>query len=146
MSKVNRATAVVCGLLALTGCVPNVTKPVPASIAPDVPSARLYAYQAGSAGENSTLVVTRDKGYGCYMALYIDNALAARFDSGEKATFHVAPGEHVLKYGRDPQGRALCGTLQDYWSTAETTLQPDEVKRFRLTIIKGGESKIQRAD
>lgn len=146
MKALSKSLVVALGVSALTGCLPNVTHPVSSSSAAHVPAERLYEFQSESATTNATIVATRDAGYGCYMAFYIDNVLAARFKSGETATFHLAAGEHVLKYGRDPQGKALCGTMQSYWSTAETTLGPSELKRFRLTIIKGGENKIQRAD
>ena len=140
-------TAIVSFTLAslIAGCT-TVTKPVPQSDTVQAPTDRLYAYQNRRNSTDATLIITRDQGFGCYSAFYINDQLAARLDNAETATFYVTPGEILMRYGRDPEGKGLCGSMQGHWSTQETTLDANETKRFRLTIIRGGEFKIQRAE
>ncbi len=132
--------------LALAGCA---TTPVLPSQATAVPHSRLYAFQEAATSDTGSLVVTRDHGFigsACYYALFINDTLAARFGQSEAATFYVKPGEVLLKYGRDPKGRGLCGTDKDQWSTEETIVKPEQTKRFRLTIDANGRPVVQRAD
>jgi hypothetical protein len=143
MSKLQKAIAIGAFSTMLAACT-TVTKPVSPSSAASVPPVRLYAFQHQKSDNDATLVVTRDKGFGCYTAFYINGKLAARFDDAETAKFYVKPGAVLLRYGRDPKGKALCGIMQDHWASHETTLQPGETKQFRLTIVRGGEFKIQR--
>lgn len=135
--------AAVC--LALAACA---TTPVPLAQARPVPQDRLYAFQKPAVQDSAVLLVIRDKGFlggGCYYALYINNKLAARFETEEKARFYVKPGEVLLRYGRDPKGRSLCGTLEKQWSTHETIMKPKEAKDFRLTIDQNGRPIVQRS-
>lgn len=133
-------------LLTLAGCA---TTPVSPSSALPAPAERLLAFQEAAPSPSGTLVVTRDKGFGgggCYYSFYINDVLAARLATSETAKFNVAAGELVLRSGRDPQGRALCGTLQDEWTQRETILRDGETKYFRLSIDANGKTDIQRAD
>ncbi len=134
------------GLLVLSSCA---TTPMAPSSAVSTSSNRIVTFQAPIAEPSGTLVVTRDKGMlgsGCYYGFFINNVLAARFDNSETATFHVAAGELVLRYGRDPQGRGLCATMKQEWTQRETILRDGETKYFRLSIDVNGKMDIQRAD
>ena len=72
--------------------------------------------------------------------------LAARIDNSETATFVVPVGELVLRVGRDPSGRALCGMDKEEWTQRETIFRDGEKKYFRLSIDPNGKTDIQRAD
>jgi hypothetical protein len=133
-------------VLLVAGCA---TTPVPVSSALAAPADRLLAFQDVPPGPSGTLIVTRDKGFGgsgCYYSFFINDILAARLAVAETAKFYVAPGELVLRSGRDPQGRALCGMLQDEWTQRETILRDKETKYFRLLIDANGKTDLQRAD
>lgn len=146
MSKVTQCFAVGLFSVVLAGCA---TTPVPPSQATAVPDSRLYAFQQAATPDAASLVLTRDHGFigsACYYALFINNTLAARFGQGEAATFYVKPSEVLLKYGRDPKGRGLCGTEKNQWSTKETIIKPEQTKHFRLTIDANGRPVVQRAD
>lgn len=141
--------AVCCSLVLSLGLFGCATTPMPpgqaASVAPD----RLVAFQEKSTDASGTLIVTRDEGFlggGCYSGFFINDILAARFDVAETAKFYVQPGELVLRSGRDPQGRALCGVGQQEWTQRETILRDGETKYFRLSIDANGKTDIQRAD
>lgn len=96
---------------------------------------------------HGTIIVTRDAGRpGCYLAFFINNVLAARFDPGESAKFPIEPGEHVLRVGRDPEGRGFCSTENDYGVSRETIIRSNETKNFRLVIDGLGGFDIQRTD
>jgi hypothetical protein len=114
-----------------------------------VPSDRLMGFQMPIEGPSGILILTRDKGMlgsGCYYGFFIDNTLAARVDNSETATFIVPTGELVLRAGRDPDGRALCGVGQQEWTQRETIMQDGDKKHFRLSIDLNGKTDIQRAD
>lgn len=120
------------------------TTPVPSDQAKSVPPERFLASPEIPAN-HGTIIVTRDVGRpGCYLAFFINNALVARFDPGESAKFPIEPGEHVLGVGRDPQGRGLCSTGDDYEISRETLIRPHETKNFRLVIDGFGAFDIQR--
>lgn len=130
----------------LAGCA---TTPTPLSQAKKAPSARLLAFQEQSEAANALLVLTRDEGAlgsACYYAFWINRVLAARLDVAETATFHLEPGEHLLKVSRDPMGQGLCGADADNWTQRETILKPKERKLFRLSIDEGGKLDVQRAE
>ncbi|QLQ28070.1 MAG: hypothetical protein HZT39_07210 [Pseudoxanthomonas sp.] len=94
-------------------------------------------------------MLTRDRGFlgsGCYYGFFINNELAARIDNSETATFVVPVGELVLRVGRDPSGRALCGMDKEEWTQRETIFREGEKKYFRLSIDPNGKTDIQRAD
>lgn len=135
-------------VISLSGCATN-SRPVTLSEAIPASAERVLALQDPINGPSGRIVVTRDKGWAgsaCLYALYIDGVLAARLETHESATFLIPAGEHLLRSGRDPQGRGLCATFQNEWTQRETTLQPGETKHFRLTIDANGRTDIQRAD
>ena len=118
----------------LTACA---TQPVYTADRKHIAAERHIAFKEKTEQNTAMLVVTRDKGHtgsGCHMGFFIDDELAARFDPAEKATFYVAPGEHLLRYGMDPQARGLCRAGKNYWAQSETILKADERKDFRLMI------------
>lgn len=137
--------ATMCAYLILSGCG---TTPVSLKNAEQVPKHRLLGFQE-QRNEFGTMVVTRDEGFvgsGCFCSLYVNNQLAARFDTGETAGFFVPPGELLLKVGRDPDGKGLCSIGQDYWTQRESLIKKGEVKYFRMTINADGSTDIQRAE
>lgn len=128
--------AVLLGGLLLAGCATHAPKPN--QIRP-VPADRTLAYQEASAGDGM-LVVTRDLGFvggGCYLAVYIDGKESARLDTGERATFHVPAGHHVL--GTWNAGKALCSYRQgkDRRET-DASLASGETRRYRILIDANG--------
>ena len=128
----------------LTACA---TQPVYTADRKHIEAERHIAFKEKTEQKNAVLIVTRDKGHtgsGCHMGFYIDDQLAARFDPAEKASFYVEPGEHVLRYGMDPQARGLCRAGKNYWAQAETILKENERKDFRLMINADGQPGIQR--
>jgi hypothetical protein len=131
----------------LSGCA---TTPVSPSRAGRVPADRLLAFQERTADRTATIVVTRDRGMlgsGCYSSFFLNGVHAGRFDVGETATFHVPPGETLLRNGVDLEGRALCGFgAKDFWTQRETILRAGETKYFRLSLDASGKPDIQRAD
>ncbi len=118
-----KASILVISLSSVAGCA---TSPVPSSEADPVPSSRLFAFQA-KAPCDSTLVVTRDKGFvgaGCNTTLSIDGRRAAEIGSGETAKFRVAPGEHIVS-------ASSCGSgLKE----RETIIKAGGIKKFRISI------------
>lgn len=132
--------------ISLAGCA---TTPADHSKATPVPPDRLVAFQSQVDGPSGTLVLTRDKGFlgsGCYYGFFINDTLAARIDNSETATFIVPTGELVLRAGRDPSGRALCGLGKQEWTQRETIFRDGERKFFRMSIDANGKTDIQRAD
>lgn len=126
------------------------TMPVKYNEASNVPSSRLYAYKIKTSETTATIIAIRDTGFvgsACLNAFYIDNKLAARFDTGEKATFFVNPNEHTLKFGPDPQSKGLCSVGADYhYMQIETYLKAGSTKQFNLRLMATGIPSIQIAD
>jgi hypothetical protein len=124
-----RGVASLLCLLAVGGCA---TTPVSPARASRVPPERLFAFQDPAPDRTATIVVTRDRGMlgsGCYSSFFLNSVHAARFDVGETATFHVPPGETLLRNGVDLEGRALCGFRgKDSWTQRETILRAGETK------------------
>ncbi len=126
----------------IAGCA---TTPVSVMQAKQAPVSRLPAFQTKLSETTSTLVVTRDAGFlggGCYYTLSINGTLAARLDVAKTARFFVVPGEILLRAGRDPQGKGLCGFGKDEWTQRETMIRPHETKYFRLSIDANGKTDI----
>ena len=120
----------------LVGCATHV--PRPDEVRP-VPGDRLSAFQKPADGDG-ILVVTRDKGFiggGCYLAVFIDGKESARLDTGERATFYVPEGHHVL--GTWNAGKALCSYRQgkDRRET-DASLSAGETRRYRILIDASG--------
>lgn len=138
-----QAIAMSCAAIFVTACS---TTYLPAESATHVPTDRVRAFQ--EPGTNTgTVVVTRDSGVlgsGCFMGFWINGRLAARFDPGETATFHVPEGEILLRYGVDPEGAGLCGMHQSHGIQRESHVTAGGTKKYRLTMLAGGNPDIQR--
>lgn len=135
-------------LSVLCGCA---SSPVSIKDAIQAPVDRVLAFKETTRDKSASLSVIRDaafQGGGCYMALWINQTLAARLDTSEVAKFYVEPGELLLRVGRDPQGKGLCAIGQDHdqWVQRETLMKPGEHKTFRMTIGVNGEFDISRSD
>lgn len=134
-------------LFFLNGCA---STPVSLNEAKQAPADRVIAFQSPEPKKNAILTVIRDGGLapggGCFMALWINQALAARLDTSEIATFYLEPGEILLRVGRDPQGKGLCAFGQDQWVQRETMLRPGEKKIFRMTTGDNGQFDIIRSN
>lgn len=123
-------------LLTLAGCATHAPKP---SDVHAVPPDRALAFQSPSDGDAS-IVVTRDKGFaggGCYAGLYLDGALVAKMNPGERASLYVPSGRHVI--GTWSVGKALCGYREgtDRRET-DATLKPGETRKYRILIDAAG--------
>ena len=84
---------------------------VPDEAAGSVPEDRVLAYQEPVRGPAGVLRITRGKAWeasACYMAVYINDRLAARVDEAETATFKVPAGEVRVGVATDPAGRGTC--------------------------------------
>ncbi|NII53553.1 hypothetical protein [Luteibacter sp. SG786] len=118
--------------IAIAGCV---TKPPRPDQLRQPPADRLLAFQSPTDGD-ATIVVTRDvgmSGSGCYGAIFIDGKVAAKVATGERATFHVPAGEHIV--GTWNTGSGLCGYREGKdRREVSTILKPGDEKRFRITI------------
>lgn len=139
-----RSTAIALSLL-LSACA---TSPVSIEKATPVPADRLLAFQDHLPG-GASITVLRDSGFtgsGCYGAFTINGTLAARFAAAESANFYVPAGDLLLRYGSDPQGKAMCGLNSDYWVQRETVLNEGENKIFRLSINASGALDVMRVN
>lgn len=128
----NLAIGLVLTLLCSCGFIK--TNEVADTAAVRVPPDRVLANQFAERG-TATFTITRDTGYlggGCFLAVEIDRKLAARFDTGEMATFYVKPGRIELSVVGDPLGRGLCGfvaaPVREIYE-----LRTDKPIRFRLS-------------
>jgi len=123
-----RSILAVLPLLVLSGCASYQNDE-----AHPVPSDRLLAYQ--QAGKDSVQVdVTRDSGFlggGCYVAVTIDQEVAARIGSGESASFHVPAGQHVVGITGDKDGDGLCSKAM-LRRELLVSLEPGNDNRFRI--------------
>jgi len=130
----------------INGCA---TTPVNLSTANKVPNERVFAFQVASNKNTAELTVIRDKGLlgsACYLSVYVNTVLSARIDVAEAVTFYLRPGEILLRAGKDPEGKGLCGGDQGYWTQREITLKAGQIKSFRLSLNQGGTLDIMRAD
>jgi hypothetical protein len=133
-------------LFFMVGCA---TKPVALGDASPISTDRMMAFQTADATKTAKLTIIRDEGFiggGCYVALWINQTLAARFATAEVANFFAEPGEILLRVGRDPQGKGLCAVGQGIWVQRESFMKPDSQKTFRITIGVNGELDIIRHD
>jgi hypothetical protein len=123
-------------VLVLAGCATqaprkNQIKPVPAD--------RVLAFQSPDGGD-ATIIVTRDVGFmggGCFAGLYLDGALVAKMDTGERASLYVPSGRHII--GTWSVGKALCGYREgtDRRET-DATLKTGETRKYRILIGNNG--------
>lgn len=123
--------------LALTTCLIAgcATTQAPTATTVPVPAERVLLK---SAGGEATVAITRDAGFlgsACYLAVYVNGALAARMNPSEAVTFSVPAGEVLLGVGYDPQGRGACALTAastPIHRTIETVVQAGQRKAFRV--------------
>lgn len=135
--------------VALAGCVMPTKQPPEGQIVP-VPNERLHLFQEAAPGSGKVLV-TRDVGMigsGCYLGLLIDGQLAAKLDAGERATFNLPTGEHLLTVTW-VKGRGLCGAFYSDESaaarrrSAEVIVREGATKSYRIHTNTDGESTVE---
>lgn len=115
-------------LVSLVGCS---TSPVSADRAKPAPSERVTGYQNPVSG-GGTIIVTRDTGFiggGCFAGVYLNGKRVAKLDTGEKATFQVAPGEWIV--GAGLEGAGLCAANPERLEVTATIGSGDQ-KKFRV--------------
>lgn len=115
----------------LAGCMP--TKPASPDEVKSTPAGRVLAFQNASDGD-ATIVVTRDVGWvghGCQAAVYLDGAIVAKMEPGERAMLHVPSGDHVI--GTWGTGGGLCG-IGEGKDRREigAILKTGDVKKYRI--------------
>ena len=97
------------GLAVTAGCATSAT---PVQQADPVPRDELYAFQSTQAADSGLLTVIRDSGAlgsGCDIVVYIDGKKSAKIGPGQRATFHLPPGQPNLGIGM--AGSGLCGGM-----------------------------------
>jgi hypothetical protein len=115
----------------ISGCA---TSQVDFNKAKSVPEDRILLNTEGK----YQFTVIRDEGWtgsGCYADLYIDEQFAAKFDSGEKATFMTDDNRVMLKVTNS--GAALC-SFDGGTNYYETLLEVDKHKIYRIHINYDG--------
>lgn len=138
----------VASAIALAGCV-SATTPVAPANSSQTPVDRVLAFQVKTTDTSGEVTVIRDAGFhgsACYYAVSINGIIAARLAVGERATFYVPPGEVLLRAGRDPYGRALCGGGQHEWTQREAVIRQGEQKTYRMSMDVNGKMDIQRTN
>lgn len=108
----------------------------------------LFAYQSETPTATATLILTRDSGTPsaiCPVSIHIDGVLAGQFASGETASFHVEPGEHVLKMGWSKLAKGPCALARNLGVTRELVIAANASKSYRLAIGISGVMDIQRS-
>lgn len=132
----------------MAGCVQATKQPSPAQVAA-VPPDRIF--DIGVPPEDAgSISVTRDVGLaggGCFLGLYVDGSPAAHFDPGERATFKLKPGRHVLT-ARYVGGRGLCGANSEARQVArshsvEALIDAGMVRAYRIHTRVDGEPSIE---
>lgn len=123
--------------LLLCGCVGFIkTNEVADTAAIAVPQERLLTHQAPEAGL-AKFSITRDTGMlggGCNIGVEISRKLAARFSTGETATFYVKPGPVELSVIADPMGKGLCGVFGFEPVREIYEIAASRAPRFRLSL------------
>lgn len=97
------------GLALLAGCA---TQPTPIQQAEPVPVDELYAFQSAPNANSGSLIVVRDSGAlgsGCDVVVYIDGKKSAKIGPGQRASFHLPPGQPNIGIGL--AGSGLCGGM-----------------------------------
>lgn len=135
--------------LGLAGCVMPTKQPASSEIR-QVPTDRLLAFQEQSATMGG-IVITRDVGMvggACFLGVLIDGTLAGKLDTGERASFYLPPGPHLIA----PtwiDGRGLCGAFYSEKSasarrrTTEITTSSGGRKNYRIHTNTDGESTLE---
>ena len=131
-------------ILGLAGCA---TSPVGRDAAKPAPASRLYAYQGAPSATDGTLTVIRDSGFlgkGCGILVYVDGKEAALLAAGEKVSFNVPQGDHLLAAG--PSGHGLCGVGGGKDGEARViklTATPAHEELFRIAMTQDAISIMQ---
>lgn len=111
----------------LTGCA---TEPLSAEHAEPAPREKLTGLQTPPAGDFSTFVVTRDRGFSgaaCDTIIYVDGKEVGRVASGQTARFFHPPGRIILSVNStNPCGGGL--------KEREVVLSPGATSRYRISI------------
>ncbi len=118
-------------LFMLGGCA---TSEVKYDKAKEVPVDRVALKTQGK----YSFTVIRDEGWtgsGCYADLYIDEELAAKFESGEKSTFRTDQNRVMLKVTNS--GAALC-SYDGGTNYYEAFLELDKHKIYRIHMNYDG--------
>lgn len=135
------------GLGLVVGLVGCSTLPVSSQDRKELPQERQLAFQAKTDTNSAKIIVTRDAGAvgsACYYGFWVDGILAGRFAPKETAVFYIPEGERVLKSGRDPQGKGLCGLDKKVWNQIESVVDKNTVKSYRMTMDGAGFPMVQR--
>lgn len=93
----------------LAGCVSSA---ISVREATPVPGDELYAFQIKPRGDSGTVIVLRDSGAvgsGCDVVVFIDGKRAAKLGTGQRASFHLPPGQPSIGIGLANSG--LCGGM-----------------------------------
>lgn len=130
--------------LILSACA---TKPINTATAPSTPASRIYAAELLVPGDDKVaLIVARDAGFpgsGCMAAVYLDGVKVSAIDNGEKVTFYLSPGRHILGTGPNPEGKALCRLgAERVRREAELTAELGKPLKYRLAISANGEISV----
>lgn len=120
----------------LTGCA---TSAVTIDNAKPAPAERVLLSNTKSTDAKITII--RDSGFmggGCYVEVYLNDALAAKLDTAEKVTFNVKSGELIL--GSKLSGSALCGgaSIRHF----ETSISQGQHKLYRVMTDQNGNPQI----
>ncbi|MBY6259139.1 hypothetical protein K3G69_21835 [Phytobacter diazotrophicus] len=120
--------------LCLSGCATEAVLP---SKAAQVPAERLFKYQALTGPSDATLIVVRDRGLlgsGCFMGVYLNNERSAILNTGEKAVFHLHPGEWSVAM----KGEGKVCIADDVPAGSYVQLKGGETKAVRLFADPSG--------
>jgi hypothetical protein len=133
-------------VLAVTMMTACASKPINTATAPSTPVSRVYAPELQAPGNDKVQLIARDAGFGgsgCMRAIYLDGRVVAAIDNGEKVDFYLAPGQHILGTGPNPQGKALCHMGADRMRR-ETgiTLELGKPLKYRLALSANGETSV----
>ena len=112
-----------------------------------IPVARLLAYQNIEDTEKGRVTVIRDGevvGPECFLENYVNQKLAARIGESEKGTFYLSPGPLLVGIATDLEGKPWCGYDPGNSTQIQTTIGPDEVKVFRISLGVGGTIHLAR--
>lgn len=95
------AALALCGLLA--GCAMGASTPISFADSKPVPQDRLFAHYKPEPGTLPVQIKSEPQWGGSFIyELDIDGKKSADIDGGEKLTFYLTPGQHVLKMTHSP--------------------------------------------
>lgn len=118
----------------LAGCVTSAT---PLAEAKPVPADELYAFQGKLDGQSGTLTVVRDSGAlgsACDVVVYIEGRRAAKVGPGQRASFHLPPGQPNLGIGLAESG--MCSGMAVRSITGK--VEADRTSLYRISADAAG--------